>query len=800
MPETVLLVGAGVMGRGYVEAARALGLRIVLIDPPEYRETYAGLVDVFLSPEGNTEADWLAAALRAAEEHRPDGVVPFTEIHVQGAAWAQDLLGLPGPSLAATDTSRNKSVQRVLFARAGITQPEFTVAATAEHALRWSEDRYPVVVKPLRGMGSVGVRLVKNAAELTADLARRDVAEQVLVEQYVEFPEYSWEGLVRDGEVIFGNYTRKVTSGPPEFVELRHEVAWCDLDLERLDPWTAQVTAALGVRTGLVHLEFRDDGSVAYPMELAVRMPGDHIMELMCRAYDHDFFASHIELALGRTPLVPASAARSAGVVYVAAARPGRIEAVHGVTDAEQCPGVVRVGHKKKVGDLVDGLRSSADRVSHALLTAPDSAALNAEMDEVARLIDIRTSDPAAPAIVLCKWRAEMVPALLAITSNLHLVVDAADVKRADYDESLLGEGGRIYRIGDFDSVEELTGVAVDLKVRGIDVGHVFTFSEGSQLGTNLLRDLLGCSGQDQLTLAASRDKRMMKELVGRVGVPVARWASLVPGSFDHVGFPSVVKPAFGFGTMNTVRVDSAQELAEVVAALPDLPKLRSDHLIVEEFVEGRELHIDALWSGGAPLFFTVSSYYVPRLEHMNGAQDTRDGSYILQRDDHPELYERLFALHNEVNRALGIENAITHLEVFHTAADEIVFSEVATRMGGGWVPDMLSAHLGQDVFAVLATGLLRGEIVEPKPSHRYLGALHLRPVAAGTVVGIPTDDEIRAVDGVVSWRRMKNVGDSVGFADTMDWCLLVVLGADTEDGFWRLADEVESRLAITVS
>jgi hypothetical protein len=420
-------------------------------------------------------------------------------------------------------------------------------------------------------------------------------------------------------------------------------------------------------------------------------------------------------------------------------------------------------------------------------------------MDEVVRLIDVRTSAPASPVVVLCKWRAEMVPALLAVTSDLHLVVDAADVERDDYDESLLDGAGRIYRIRDFDSIEELTGVAVDLAVRGIAVDEVLTFSESSQLGANHLRALLGRSVGNPLVLAAARDKRMMKHLVGGVGVPVARWASLVPGSFEHVGLPCVVKPAFGFGTMNTVRVDSVTELAEVVAGLPHLPKLRSDHLIVEEFVDGRELHVDALWSGGVPLFFTVSSYYVPRLEHVNGAHDTRDGSYILQRDDHPRLYDRLLVLHHDVNRALGIDTAVTHLEVFHTASDQIVFSEVATRMGGGWVPDMLSAHLGHDVHSALASGLLRGEIAESKPAHRYIGALHLRPTVAGRVVGMPTDDEIRAVDGVVSWRRMKKVGDAVGFVDTMDWCLLVVVGADTEEEFWRLADEVESRLAVRV-
>ncbi|MGW0867091.1 ATP-grasp domain-containing protein [Streptomyces sp. NPDC002611] len=830
MTDTLLLVGAGIMGRGYVDAAHDLGLRTVLLDDEAWREHHESRVAHFATPSGGTETDWLQGALSLADRHRPQGVVPFAEQHVLAAARVQERLGLPGPSLAAAEASRNKAVQRALFAHAGLPQPEHTVVDDADRAAEWSRGRYPVVVKPLRGMGSVGVHCVADEDELRADLDRRDVGGLVLIEEYLDAPEYSWEGLVRDGEVIFGNHTRKVTTGPPEFVELQHQLPYVPAERDRADAQTAALVAAAGIRTGIVHLEYRDDGSALRPMEFAVRTPGDHIMELMCRAYGHDFFRSVIELSLGRAVSLPAGRPRTAGVLFLPAPRPGRIASVDGTGEAAKRPEVVRVGQKKHAGDLVAGLHSSGDRVAHVLLLADGPAEVDAAADLVRGQIRIRmepaTAAPAprpapeaeppalaedGPTVVLCKWRPDMVRALLAATPHLHLVLDEAEADRAAASPELLGAVRAVYRVGSTDSVEEMTGVAVDLAVRGVRVDQVLCFSEDGQLGAAQLRGLLDRTAASAAMQAAVRDKRLMKHLVAGAGVPVTPWASLPVGAtfadgdpLPDVGFPAVVKPAFGFGTMSTVRVESAREIAAVLRDLPKPERLSSGHLVVERFVHGRELHIDALWSAGKPLFLTVSAYYAPRLDHVPARDEhetprSRDGSYILPREDHPELYERLLGMHTSVNEALGIETAVTHMEVFETPSGDLVFSEIATRIGGGWVPDMLSAGLGHSVFDTVATGLLYGRTPDAAPPRRHIGALHLRPPRAGTITAMPTDRQMRAVDGVLGWRRSKSTGDTFGVSHAMDWCLLVVLGADTAEEFEALLDRVESEFVIEV-
>lgn len=239
-------------------------------------------------------------------------MLAFAEPHVLAAAWAQDMLGLPGPSLRAAVTCRDKALQRLFLDGSGVDQPEFAVVRTLAEASAFAEGRLPVVIKALRSSGSVGVTLVSDTRHLARVLAEYGSHEPVLVESYVDGPEFSCEALVHDGAVVFRNYTRKLTTGPPDFVEIGH-ILPAAIPRERRDLFDETVTRvveSLGIVSSLVHLEFRVACGRPYVMETAVRTPGDHIMELLSLAYGQDFFGHVIGLYTGQVPApAPARAA-----------------------------------------------------------------------------------------------------------------------------------------------------------------------------------------------------------------------------------------------------------------------------------------------------------------------------------------------------------------------------------------------------------------------------------------------------------------------------------------------------------
>jgi len=290
---TLLLVGVGMSGRPYIGAAQRLGAKVYVVEAPTRAPAIADQVDGVTICSGESDEAWAEAAVTAMA-CQPTGVVAFSEPHVLGGALVQDEHGLPGPSLRAAVLSRNKALQRGRFAAAGIGQPEYLVTGRLSDAADWARARMPVVVKPLSSAGSDGVELVPDEAAFFEVAARRDGEGKLLVERFVTGPEYSWEALVRDGKVWFGNLTAKETSEPPYFVEVAHRTAPDVTDAVRTlaDDLGAAVTDAMGIRSGLVHLEFRvtPDGHPAV-MEVAVRTPGDGIMDLLALTYGVNWYA-----------------------------------------------------------------------------------------------------------------------------------------------------------------------------------------------------------------------------------------------------------------------------------------------------------------------------------------------------------------------------------------------------------------------------------------------------------------------------------------------------------------------------
>ncbi|MGV9385012.1 ATP-grasp domain-containing protein [Nonomuraea sp. NPDC003707] len=408
--------------------------------------------------------------------------------------------------------------------------------------------------------------------------------------------------------------------------------------------------------------------------------------------------------------------------------------------------------------------------------------------------------------VLMCKWQRDVVERLLELGSAVHLVLDDFDVQVEQPDKRLLESCADVYRVDSFDSQEQLTGIAVDLIVRGIQPDLIFAHTEFSQLAAGYLETMLGRSG-NRLRHAALRDKRLMKTVVARAGVPVAGWRSVVDPADRaqvadvqaHLRFPVVVKPAFGVGTTSTTRVDSREEFSRVMERYTFDPVLRSRHIIVEEFITGRELHVDALWLGGRPAFFLVSAYHQTRLsllDHDESTDDrvTLDGSYVILPGHSCELYRKAADLHTRVNESLGISDAVTHLEAFETAAGHLIFSEVAARMGGGWIPHVLSEYLGENAWAVVASALATGQAPRwPEPTV-HLGGLNLRPMVSGRITEMPDHEQVMANAGSLAYVPVRGVGDLVTLRQGADWCAHIVLTAESEAEYLALANTIARR------
>jgi biotin carboxylase len=391
VPE-LLLIGVGITGRPYLDVAHRLGLRVHAVEAPSRAAALDGAVEHLTLTRGETDEFWVEAAAAAAAARRPDGVVAFSEPQVLAAALVAEELSLPGPSLRATVLSRNKALQRGCFAAAGIRQPEYLIAPSLAEAADWARDRFPVVLKPLSSSGSFGVELVADESGF-ADAVERRAGETLLVEQAIDGPEYSWEALVRDGKIWTSNLTAKETSGPPHFIETGHRMG---LPVDEAVTTAANelggnVLAALGMSTGIVHLEFRIADAGPTLMEIAVRTPGDRLMELLGPVYGIDWFEMVVRLAMGMPlPDAPTGPIGSAAA-HIPLSEPGLITAIDGVDAVRAHPAVIRADVLAEVGDVIPTVKWSADRRIVVLVSAADPDTVDDGLSFARRTLRIHT-------------------------------------------------------------------------------------------------------------------------------------------------------------------------------------------------------------------------------------------------------------------------------------------------------------------------------------------------------------------------------------------------------------------------
>lgn len=397
--------------------------------------------------------------------------------------------------------------------------------------------------------------------------------------------------------------------------------------------------------------------------------------------------------------------------------------------------------------------------------------------------------------LLICGWDEGLLRRLLARQADVVLVIDAQEHTIGTVAE-LAPALHRLHVVTSFDQLSDLTALAVSEQLAGTAFDEIVGATEPAQLATGYLAGLLA---GDTAALSRSvllRDKRAMKERLRQAGVPVARQITLPTASRTadcieeidrQLGWPAVVKPVAGTGSTHTA-VLADPVAAQAYLSAEDCPAT----LMAEQYIAGVELHVDAVWLDGHPRILGVSRYVIPRVEVRDSGRD--NGSALLPEPAHPDLYRRVVELHRKVNRALGLDTAITHLEAFLDPDDRLWFSEVAGRVGGGGINRIFEAaevDLRED-FADILTGR-HAATSETRYPHKLVGWINLAPERPGPVVTVPDRDAL-AEPYVLRVQKCLDDGDDTGQLSTTSWVCLAVFAAESWDQYLERARNLEIR------
>jgi biotin carboxylase len=366
------------------------------------------------------------AADAFAERHpdlRPAAVIPQVEYAVEFAASLAEHYGVPGAGPAAARLLRDKHLLRRRTRLAGVANPASRqVGGPDEVRAFMAEHPGPVVLKPANRQAAVGTRILREPGEVHrawADCAMqeegvyvpdRQMPLRMLVERFVSGSEYSVEMLVRDGAALFRNVSATVLYPGSCPVELGHIVP-ADLPralADRLCEDTERVLRAVGFATGIVHCEWIVEAGTPYLVECAGRFAGDGIVALIDRAYEIDLVRSYYTMMRGQ-PLAASLPRRPqlAAAVWFLHAAPGLVQAVDGVDAARELAGVIECEVSVAPGERIHELRSSWDRVGHAMAAAPTPSEAARRAAAAIEHVGVRTA-PGAPAAT----RGDVTPTL----------------------------------------------------------------------------------------------------------------------------------------------------------------------------------------------------------------------------------------------------------------------------------------------------------------------------------------------------------------------------------------------------
>jgi biotin carboxylase len=374
MPDrTLVFLESSTSGHLFVQAARRQGLRPILVTSgsDRYRNLAGEAVDTVIAD--TVDIKEMARVCDELQAQAPiAGILSTSGAYAAMAARLCHRLRLPGADGQAIENCQNKFLQRGTFKNAGLLTPAYelvhNIPSAVEAATRIG---FPVIVKPVVGSGSTGVRLCLDGGDVgeqVAYLLSTDggIARGVLIEEFIVGLEYSVETV---GDVVLG-ITKKHLGELPYFVEVGHDfpAALRRSDEVAIADTVVSALNALHLHWGPAHTELRLDSRGPVIIEVNPRMGGDMIPELIRLAIGVDVISETIKLVTGaRIDLTP-QGHRSSSIRFLNPAAEGFVRWMSDLNVARAIPSVSEVELYVADGGEVRRYGDYRDRIGHVIV------------------------------------------------------------------------------------------------------------------------------------------------------------------------------------------------------------------------------------------------------------------------------------------------------------------------------------------------------------------------------------------------------------------------------------------------
>lgn len=297
----------------------------------------------------------------------------------------------------------------------------------------------------------------------------------------------------------------------------------------------------------------------------------------------------------------------------------------------------------------------------------------------------------------------------------------------------------------------------------------VTTYYEDAVTTAARVASAIGVAVNEVEASLLARNKLCTRAAMARAGLPVPRFhriscASDIEAACLTVGFPAILKPAFGAASMGVTRVESLNETQAAYRKIASTLDVKNDgiwahgsDMLLEEFYDGDEFDVDMLLSGGESVYAKVSDNWdclPPWFQEMG--------------TNCPSLYpeskqQELIELAERTTLALGFANGCFHVELKYTNRGARII-EVNARMGGVSVREVNLVSWGVDLVeehAMAALGIPIRPVVPAQPL-RFIAECAVNAPFSGVINADDWLEFTKEDSRVYKIKYFKKKGDAV--------------------------------------
>jgi len=320
-----------------------------------------------------------------------------------------------------------------------------------------------------------------------------------------------------------------------------------------------------------------------------------------------------------------------------------------------------------------------------------------------------------------------------------------------------------IAEVVDFTDVEAVTEVARRHRVDG-----VLTVSADRAVPVvAAVAEELGLPGIGTDVAHGMTHKLAMRRALAEVGLPQPPYAALrserdIEAALAAVRLPAVLKPVDSGGQRAVFRLETPDDLdRDLAEALAESP---THEAIVEAFVDGIELNGIVVARNGEPVLITLSDRLRPP-----GIGFGVGWIHVYPPSLDDVQLGRAERIAVESVRALGLGDGIAFPQLIASPDGGVVVVEVAARIPGGQMADLVRHAVGVDLVEVALRQALGEEVTDELALPRFMQPLAIRfftaqpgPLPTGRVVEIGSLDPVLEAAGVVQAETYLEVGETI--------------------------------------